>query len=152
MQAVAPSFPPPPPLSRHPVDIGLRTEAIIAEALVRRGYTVLQPLGVNQRYDLVVDLGGTFVRIQCKTGRLVKGAIRFRVESIRSNTRGAIRRGYAGEVDFFGVWCEAVGRAYLVPMADCPIGEGCLRVEPPRNGQGRRVRWARDYEIVSSPA
>jgi hypothetical protein len=36
---------------------------------VRRGYSVLLPFGVNQRYDLVLDLDGRFVRAQCKTGR-----------------------------------------------------------------------------------
>ena len=58
---------PPPNESSHPVDVGLRTEAHITGELVRRGYSVLLPFGVNQRYDLVLDQGDRFVRVQCKT-------------------------------------------------------------------------------------
>ena len=59
---------PKPKLTNHPVDVGHRTEAAILSELVRRGYAVLLPFGVNQRYDLVLDLEGRFVRAQCKTG------------------------------------------------------------------------------------
>ena len=62
--------------SVHPVDVGDRTEAIVIAALVRRGYRVLRPLSSNERYDLVLDLDGEFLRVQCKTGRLRNGAIR----------------------------------------------------------------------------
>jgi hypothetical protein len=64
-------------LSDHPVDVGLRTEAIIAGALVRMGHRVLLPFGTNQRYDMVVELDGRFLRCQCKTGRLRGGAVCF---------------------------------------------------------------------------
>ena len=55
---------PKPKLTNHPVDIGLRTEAAILSEITRRGYAVLVPWGVNQRYDLVLDLGGEFLRTQ----------------------------------------------------------------------------------------
>jgi hypothetical protein len=67
----------PPPQSSHPVDVGLRTEAAILAELVRRGYQVLVPFGTNQRYDLVLDMDGKFVRVQGKTGRLRSGVISF---------------------------------------------------------------------------
>ena len=62
-----------PNLSNHPVDMGQRTEGAILSELVRRGYKVLVPFGVNQRYDLVIDAGDRFLRVQCKTGRLRNG-------------------------------------------------------------------------------
>jgi hypothetical protein len=148
----------PPPLSRHPVDVGHRTEAAIARRLLERGYEVLQPLGVNQRYDLVVDDGGRFLRIQCKTGRLQNGAIRFRTVSIRTNTKQILIRGYAGEIDYFGVYCPATDDVYFVPIEDAPPGSECmLRVEPTRNGQAKGIRWAREYTLwekrgVDSPS
>ena len=46
----AAAFPPPKP-SSHPVDVGLRSEAAIVEALLKRGYSVSVPRGQNQRYD-----------------------------------------------------------------------------------------------------
>ena len=142
----------PPPLSSHPVDVGRRSEAAIAGELMRRGFEVLQPMSVNTRYDLVVDFGGRFARIQCKTGRIVRGAVEFNTVSVRTNTRRSFIRGYEGEVDFFGVYCPAIDTVYLVPIEDCPKSRGILRVEPCRNGQAQRVRWARDYELPSFAA
>lgn len=39
---------PKPELTSHPVDVGLRTEGAILSELIRRGYCVLMPFGVNQ--------------------------------------------------------------------------------------------------------
>jgi hypothetical protein len=62
-------LPPPPTRTSHPVDVGARTEAIILAELTNRGYRVLLPFGYNQRYDLVLEIDGSF-GVQCKTGRL----------------------------------------------------------------------------------
>ena len=137
----------PPPLSSHPVDVGRRSEAAIAGELMRRGFEVLQPMSVNSRYDLVVDFGDHFARIQCKTGRLRKGVVTFSTVSTRTNTRGFYVRDYAGEVEYFGVYSPALDKVYLVPIEECPRGAGSLRVEPCRNAQAQGVRWAADFEL-----
>jgi hypothetical protein len=41
------------------VNIGQRTEAVIACELVERGYRVLMPFGFNHRYDLVWTVGAS---------------------------------------------------------------------------------------------
>ena len=91
----------PPRLSKHPVDIGHRTEAAIVHRLIESGYRVLLPAGVNQRYDLVIDDSGRFITAQCKTGRLRDGVVIFPARSIQSNTSGTTFRSYAGQVDLF---------------------------------------------------
>lgn len=137
-----------PELSSHPVDIGQRTEAAILSALVRRGYAVLLPFGVNQRYDLVIDLDGRFVRAQCKTGRLMDGVVQFRTRSIRSNTSETFTRPYIGEADVFLVYCPETDRIYAVPVEDAPSGgQMYLRVEPTVNRQAHGVNWAKQYEL-----
>jgi PD-(D/E)XK endonuclease len=135
------SLPPPSP-SHHPVDVGARTEA-----LVRRGYRFVLPFGVNQRYDLILDVNNRFVRVQCKTGRLREGCIHFPARSTRSNSGRVIHRNYRGEVDLFLVHCPETGRNYAVPVADVGCNTTSLRVTPPANGQRKRIRWARDYEL-----
>jgi PD-(D/E)XK endonuclease len=125
----------------------LRTEAAILSELVRRGYQVLVPFGTNQRYDLVLDMEGRFVRAQCKTGRLCDGVGRFSTRSTRSNTRRTFFRGYTGEVEPFLVYCPETNGIYAVPTDEAPSGDGSLRTEPTRNGQVDRIRWARDYEL-----
>jgi hypothetical protein len=63
------------------------------------------------------------------------------------NTRGVFTRGYAGEVELFLVFCHDNGRIYAVQVDDVPATDGWLRVDPPRNGQKKGIRWARDYEL-----
>lgn len=140
-------MPPPTPPTQHPVDVGHRTEAVILAALVRRGYRVLVPFGVNQRYDLVIDTEGGFLRVQCKTGRLEKGCVVFATRSVRANRKGCFSRGYQGEIDLFAVYCEAVDGLYAVPVEVSPGGTCSLRVEKPANNQECGIRWARDFEV-----
>ena len=137
----------PPPQSSHPVDVGLRTEAAILAELVQRGYHVLVPFGTNQRYDLVLDVNGTFVRAQCKKGRLREGVIRFPTRSTRSNSRGTYFRGYSEDVEIFLVHCPETEQIYAVPVDEVPATDGWLRVDPTRNGQREGIRWAHDYEL-----
>ena len=137
-----------PKLTNHPVDVGQRTEGAILSELVRRGYSVLLPFGVNQRYDLVLDLDGKFVRAQCKTGRLRNGVVMFSTKSVQSNTRRAMIRDYAGDADVFLVYCPGTGRrVYCVPIEEAPSGSMYLRVESTRNGQEHGVRWASNFEL-----
>lgn len=133
--------------SSHPVDVGLRTEAAILAELVRRGYNVLIPFGTNQRYDLVLETGGEFVRVQCKKGRLRNGVIRFPARSTRSNSRGTFFRGYAGEIEMFLVHCPETEQIYAVPVDEVPATHGWLRLSPTANRQQHGIRWARDYEL-----
>jgi hypothetical protein len=141
--------PPPPSLTPHPVDIGDRTEAIVIAALVRLGHRVLRPLSANQRYDLVLDLGGRFLRAQCKTGRLRNGAIEFSVRSCRSNRNATFVRSYTGEeADVFLVHCPETDRIYAVPVGDSgALRTMSLRVAAPANGQSKGIRWAADHEL-----
>jgi hypothetical protein len=78
----------------RPVDVGLRHEALIVSKLLKRGLHVLLPHGFNRRYDLVLDLNDRFVRVQCKSARLMNGAVGFNAVSTRSNRRETLRRSY----------------------------------------------------------
>jgi hypothetical protein len=136
-----------PVLRDHPVDVGLRTEAAILSHLVRTGYAVLLPFGVNQRYDLVVDIGGEFVRAQCKTGRMRNGTIEFNTHSIVTSKTRIVSRGYGGEADVFLVKCPESDAIYCVPVDIAPRGSMCLRLDPCRNRQQQCVNWAAEYQL-----
>jgi hypothetical protein len=129
------------------VDVGQRTEAIVIAELTRRGYRVLLPFGHNHRYDLVVDVGDRFLRVQCKTARLVDGTVRFNTVSVRCNMNEIVRRDYAGDIDVFAAYCPQNGRTYIVPVAEAAGGVATLRITPPANGQRKGVRWAAAYEL-----
>jgi hypothetical protein len=128
-----------------------RTQVIAALAL--QGKMVLVPLSDYLRYDLAIDDGGRLSRVQCKMGKLTNGAVHFHPCSIdsRSQKGTCIRKGYAGEIEFFGVYCPEVKKCYLVPVDHAPLTGCYLRVDPPKNGQKTRIRWAADYEIRPEP-
>jgi hypothetical protein len=59
------------------------------------------------------------------------------------------RRNYEGEVDYFAVYCPETTGVYMVPIDDVPLkATAYLRVEPPRNNQSKRIRYAADYQIA----
>jgi hypothetical protein len=139
---------------QHPKAVGDRTTLAAMLALYQAGYIVLTPFGENTRYDLVIDDGRTLARLQCKTGRLRRGAIRFPVCSTYAHHPRSSngRRDYHGQVDYFCVHCPETGGVYLIPLKDLSMqAEAALRVAPPRNGQRSRIRKASDYEIGLVP-
>ena len=132
----------------HPVEVGLKTEARIINEIVQLGLPVLLPFGPNHRYDLVVDVAGTFVRIQCKTGRVRDGCIVFNSQSVRTNTRGTFPRGYAGEADLFAVAGPGMSSVYALAVDDAAKASCRLRLTPTANNQARGVRWAKDHLLA----
>jgi hypothetical protein len=134
---------------RNTSNVGEASRWQIIAALARRGKQLLLPVGDHLRYDLAIDEEDTILRVQCKTGRLVNGAVRFLTCSIDSrNKMGiSIRRSYRGERELFGVYCPDNGKCYLVPVEKVGPNQGFLRVIPPWNSQKTRIYWAEDYEI-----
>jgi PD-(D/E)XK nuclease superfamily protein len=94
-----------------------------------------------------LDLGGKFVRAQCKTGRLRHGVILFNTFSVQSNTHRSLTRNYVGEADLFLVYCPDTTRIYAVLVAEATAAYMSLRVDPTLNNQERGIRWARDYDL-----
>jgi hypothetical protein len=136
-----------------PNRIGATTEAAVVAALVAAGKCLLLPHLCVPVYDLVIDeQDGRFSRVQCKTGRLIAGAVVFRPHRLRAARRetGWQRRTstYVGLVDYFGVYCPENGQVYLVPIEDVTTTRVCsLRVCPTRNNQAKRIRWADQYLV-----
>ena len=60
---------------RNTSEIGNRTEGIVLAALLQAGYRPLLPFGDGHPYDIAFDDGGKLSRAQCKTGRLIRGAV-----------------------------------------------------------------------------
>jgi hypothetical protein len=107
-----------PGVVEHPKRIGDRTTLAVMLALMDVGYEVSVPFGENTRYDLVIDRHGVLSRVQCKTGRLRDGTIRFATASTYGHLPSPrdVRRTYVGEIDHFGVFCPETGGVYLLPI------------------------------------
>jgi hypothetical protein len=86
---------------------------------------------------------------------LREGAIRFKVCSSYAHHPNPKRRQqhYAGQVDYFAIYCPETAGVYLVPIDDLPPRwQAALRVDPPRNQQRLRIRMAADYQIAEIKA
>jgi hypothetical protein len=141
----------------HPKLVGDRSTAMVLAKLHEIYEIILLPFGENQRYDLVVDTGDEFIRVQCKTGRLRDGVIRFNACSTtyhhpnRTETQ-PYRRAYHEQADVFGVYCPDNKKTYLVPVSEIGRRAGSLRVDRTLNNQVQGVRWAEDYELRTDGA
>lgn len=118
---------------------------MVTAALLQSGRIVLKPLSDGLRYDLAIADGKSISRVQCKTGRLRSGAIRFHTASVRDH--GRYRRHYRDDADYFAVYCPDTNRCYLVPVDAVGTAMGSLRVDAARNGQRHGIMPAKDFEI-----
>lgn len=124
---------------------GNEAEAMILAVLIERGYDVSVPFGGGQPYDLVIDLGGfDLLKVQCKTGWWDKNCISF---NTRSTDHGQGRRSYVGLAHIFAVYFPPKKSVHLVPLDAVGGFRGYLRLEPARNNQKHKVRFAADFEV-----
>ena len=142
----------PPPKGVNPKVIGDHSQAMVLARLVQTYPQVLVPFGENCRYDLVIAEGDRFIRVQCKTGRLRNGVIKFNACSYsyhHPSNRGSrnYRHDYRDQADVFGVYCPELDAVYLVPVDEVGTTYVALRVESTKNNQSKKIRWAQDYEV-----
>ena len=126
---------------------GEKTEGLILGKLLSLGHVVLMPFGNNQRYDMVIDKGNGFLKIQCKTARITNGCVYF--NSCSTNGFTGKTKNYRGQIDFFVVHCPENGEFYEVPVNDVGVKNGILRIDKPKRTEKgcQNIRWAKDYKI-----
>ena len=136
----------------HPKAIGDRSTLAVMLALHRAGYKILVPFGENCRYDLVIDEGKALPArsVQNRPSAVRRGEI-LSLQYLRASPKPkVIRREYVDEIDLFGVYCPETGGVYLVPISEMSLRrQGTLRVEPSRNGQSKKIRFAATYEVAN---
>ncbi len=127
-------------------DTGDRSVAIILAKLIEYGYFVLIPFGDNRRYDLAVDLGGKFIRIQCKTAWKKDDCIIFSTRSVCYGRGGKwVTKEYTkDDIDVFMVYSPDLGRIFITPVETKT--EMKLRLFPAKI-RDTKVRLAKDYEF-----
>ena len=131
---------------------GNLTEIEVLKAFMQLGYQVSIPFGEDCRYDLIADINGKLLRIQCKSctahftddGEL--DYLEFRtVRQSKHASSGWERTKYtAKEIDFFAT--SLYNECYLVPQNECSQ-QKVLRFNPPKNNQKIGVNFAKDYTI-----
>jgi hypothetical protein len=127
----------------HKYELGNGSEALVLSAYIKAGFTVSIPFGSGASYDLLVDNGADVFKIQVKTAWISGGVLKYK--SLRRQPKSEKRRRYKnGEIDYFAVYCPANDTLYAIPARD-HLTQGCLRIEPTKNGQSKLIRRASDY-------
>lgn len=138
-----------------PNEKGDIAESEIAACAIRAGCIVSRPMTDHPPYDLIIEVGGRPLRVQCKWSALHNGVIQVRLRRCSFGpTTGYVRRGYsADEIDAIGVYCDDLDSCYLVPMADAAGSDWLsLRIEPTKNGQRASLHWASEYLLPGAVA
>lgn len=69
----------------------------IAAAATKLGVHVSKPLAEHARYDLIFDISGQLLRVQCKWGSRRGGVIAVNVAGFRYTADGYVRSRYTAE-------------------------------------------------------
>ena len=124
---------------------------IKAEFLVR-DVPVLVPENDNEPYDLVVEVSGTFYRVQCKTGYGdAEGRVSFETRSTWVKSTGYERDTYRGKADLLAVYNPLLDVVSLVTVDAAPTTTTKIRWSETTNNQATRVNWHADYLIDTKP-
>lgn len=124
-------------------------QAVIIAHLLESGYNVLTPVADGLPYDIVVERGGVYKRLQCKYRSAEAGAIK--VPKRNNDYRGVGTVTYSKEnIDGFAIYCPDNRGVYFVPIEDLDATAKhlCLRITPPRNGQVKGIHLAAVYTDV----
>lgn len=131
---------------------GLSTELHCILDFTELGYRCLTPVDDSSPYDVVVDVNGIFLRIQCKSSSWVQDtaipetAFGIRTEHQTTNTKKTIHYKYsADEIDYFYTWFN--GQGYLVSINEATGSSFRWRYEYPSTGQKQGIHIAEDYKI-----
>ena len=114
----------------------------------KRGYYCSIPFSGSCRYDVIADVNGKLLRIQCKSASLAtdsEGSIKIATVRSTTNTHETKKYTYSkDEIDFFYTYWENYG--FLVPVEECSTSK-YLRMKKPQNGIQETMSIAADYLI-----
>lgn len=127
---------------------GKITEYQVALAFLQKGYQVSQPLVSDSRYDFIVDVNNKLYRIQVKTSTEREGGtyFDFATSTSHTNTKGTVNKSYTeNEIDYFATMYN--NQCYIIAVNDCGCRSQRLRIIPPKNGNQRGSKMAKDYTL-----
>ena len=130
--------------------IGAIAETAIAAEAAQLGFTVLRPIAGGLRYDLAFEIGGRFIRVQCKSARCHRDAVVVKAMTSRRVAGGGYRRGTYSpdEIDVVAAYCPEVGRCFAVPISLFGTsGQFWLRLSPAQNGQRAGLHFADEFSL-----
>ncbi len=130
-------------------DKGELSKLSIMASLSGMGYKLLDTVGENHRFDLVIYKDKIpLKKVQCKTGRIKNSSIMAESCSVVKNfkTGKYERRYYKNEIDYFCIFCPENGKCYMVPSKKVKT-QILLRLTASKGFNGKLGLQAVDFEI-----
>ena len=127
---------------------GIGTELLCALKFIEQGYIVSVPYGNNSRYDIVVDLGNLFIRIQCKTASLNKnGSYTIKTSNmVSTSTQRRIKHYTKKQIDFIASVIK--DQLVLIPVDEIEKTRSkVFRVELPKYGTKSSCNLIENYSF-----
>ena len=131
--------------SLHKKTKGDIAEMRIAADLLKRGWHVLFPYGENNRYDLVAEKNGKFLKVQVKYVTPKNGSLDV---NCRSSNNWNVISYTAKEIDYIGVFDSIGGNIYYVPSSQMNKNLFKIRIEPSKNNQKKRVNCSENFSEI----
>ena len=127
-------------------DVGNVSEAKVIARSIELGYTVLEPFGDNDRYDIVVEDEG-FKRVQIKTARPKNGGDKLVFETKSANPHSEKWDGQytSQDIDVFAVYFPDKEDYFEVPVEECGKAKTLSYVGAEREHIEERLNLTKDY-------
>lgn len=131
---------------------GLSTLIHALQDFTEIGYQCSTPFGDNCKYDLIVDIDGKLLRIQCKHAHwstdTAQKNVAFEISTCcqTTNTKETKRHKYnASQIDYFYTWFN--GKGYMVSIKEATGYAFRWRYNYPSKNQIEGIHIASNYEI-----
>ena len=131
---------------------GTLTELHCIMDLTELGVRTLTPTDESAKYDVVADLDGKFIRIQCKTScwcmdtKEPNVAFHISTHCQTTNTKQTVRHLYTkDDIDYFYTYFQ--GQGYLVSVEEANGATFRWRYKYPETGQKQNIHIADNYRI-----
>ena len=127
---------------------GITTELFCSLKFVELGYIVSIPYGNNSRYDLLVDTGKNFYRVQCKTASLNNnGSYTINTSnSVSTTTQRRTKHYTKNEIDFIASIIN--NQLVIIPVEMIETSKSkVFRTELPKYGSKSTCNLIQDFTV-----
>ena len=143
-------FPLDPPII-HSKDKGDISEYKVITKLLEKDWIVSKTIGDNAHYDLIVNRGNNLERVQVKTahikGNIIKAGLKSNGYKLKDGKAILFSEHYSpAELELFALYCPDNDKVYIIPNMQL-MHDISLRIEHSSAGNGKPIRYAKDYEI-----
>ena len=130
----------------HTKNKGKIAELVVSARLMELGWTILNPLCENTRYDIVAEKNGKFRRVQVKYVTPNRGILSV---NCKSSNNWSILKYTPEEIDILAVFDSTNHKTYFIPATKMNTSSIKLRLAPTKNRQKKRINLARDFQTFA---